>query len=102
MILELFQRCGIFSILIQNNDKTLYILFSDFDIHITSLNASFEKQLLVDAPSEIDIRMWIQIDEVQSENRVLQLDMEGANPIKMYLKDDYLHLEHNRFVFNYH
>ena len=100
--MELFRRCGIFSILIQNYDKTLYILFSDFDIHITSLNASFEKQLLVDAPSEIDIRMWIQIDEVQSDNRVLQLRMEGANPIKMYLNDDYLHLEHNRFVFNYH
>ena len=102
MILELFQRCGIFSILIQNNDKTLYILFSDFDIHITSLNASFDKQLLVDASSEIDIRIWIQIDEVQSENSVLQFDMEGANPIKMYLKDGYSHLEHDRFAFNYH
>ena len=98
----LFLRCGFFSLLVQVNDKTLYILFSDFDIHITSLNASFEKQLLVDASSEIDIRIWIQIDEVQSENSVLQFDMEGANPIKMYLKDGYLHLEHDRFAFNYH
>lgn len=87
--------------LIQVSDRTLYILISDFDIHITSLNASFEKKVIVDAPSELDIRMWIQIDEVISDNSVLQLDIEGAHSIKVYMKDSYLHLEHNGWVFNY-